>query len=348
GQGVCGMVLQDRKPQLISHVQASNAAPTAFIRALGVRAYYCCPLLVGKRLSGTLSFGSRSRDEFTPEDTEYLDTICYFIALAQERASYRLELEQRVAERTATLRSTVQELEHFSYTITHDMRAPLRALRAFGQILLEEAAPNLSEEHQDYLQRTVKAAQRMDLLIQDALNYSKLVHENFMLKPVDVGSLLEGIISSYPHFQQPNAEIQIIGRMPVVLGNEAALTQCFSNLMTNAVKFVAPGVKPRVLIRAEKGEGRVRFWFEDNGVGILPEHQERIFGMFERLSQSYEGTGIGLSLVRKAVQRMCGTVGVESALGAGSRFWIELCDCDDCSSDYQTSAQELCGPTAGP
>ncbi|MFO1501478.1 MAG: ATP-binding protein [Verrucomicrobiota bacterium] len=119
--------------------------------------------------------------------------------------------------------------------------------------------------------------------------------------------------------------MQIQSPLPCVTGNAAALTQCFSNLLGNAVKFVAPGVVPQVVVRAEeKSDGLARIWVEDNGIGIAKAAHSRIFAMFERLHTAYEGTGIGLALVRKVVKRMNGDVGVESELGKGSRFWVEF------------------------
>ena len=199
----------------------------------------------------------------------------------------------------------------------------------------------------------------MDKLIQDVLQYSRLARSDLRLGPVDVQALLRGIIESYPAFQPPEVEIQIEGTLPRVLGNEAALTQCFSNLLGNAIKFVAPGTRPQVRVWAEtaKARGRrqnaetetthsvspvlrsstvgggrstshaapsVRLWFADNGVGIPKDAQERIFKMFQRLDKSYDGTGVGLTVVRKAVEKMGGKVGLESEPGHGSRFWVEL------------------------
>jgi signal transduction histidine kinase len=111
-----------------------------------------------------------------------------------------------------------------------------------------------------------------------------------------------------------------------VIAHEAALGQCITNLLGNAVKFVLPGTLPQIKIRTEPVEGQVRIWFEDNGIGIEPSNQDRIFGIFERVhsAQEYDGTGIGLAIVRKAVERMGGSVGVESEPGNGSRFWIQL------------------------
>src|SRR5205807_2212965 len=113
-------------------------------------------------------------------------------------------------------------------------------------------------------------------------------------------------IEIYPNLHPDQAHIQIVGALPAVLGSESLLTQCFSNLLGNAAKFVTPGTKPSVRIHAEDRETQVRVWIEDNGIGIPAEAQQRLFGMFERLTNDYEGTGIGLAIVRKVVERMGG------------------------------------------
>ena len=138
------------------------------------------------------------------------------------------------------------------------------------------------------------------------------------------GSCCGGMVDSYPEFQPTKARIQIHEEIPLVMASEAGLTQCFSNLLGNAVKFVKPGELPRVDIRAERREGWIRLWFEDQGIGIRKETLARAFDMFSRGEKSYEGTGIGLALVRKVMERMGGTVGVESEEGKGSRFWLGL------------------------
>ncbi len=153
---------------------------------------------------------------------------------------------------------------------------------------------------------------------------TQAVREEVALGAVDPEALLRGMIESYPAFQPPHAEIVIQGKLLTVLANPAGLTQCFSNLLNNAVKFVEPGQVPHVQVSAEVRDSLVRFWFADNGIGIAREHQERVFAMFQRLGRDYEGTGIGLALVRKVVEKMGGSVGVESEPGRGSRFWLEL------------------------
>ncbi len=239
-------------------------------------------------------------------------------------ASRAQQLESLVQQRTAKLTEAMGELEGFAYSITHDLRAPLRAVNSFAQMLAEDYGAKLGDDGNRLLGRIQQSVTRMDNLIQDVLHYSKVLRMDLKLGPVDAERLVRGMLETYPDLQEPKATIVIEGGFPAVLANQAALTQCFSNLLNNAVKFVPAGIKPHVTVRAVEAESKVRFWVEDNGIGIPPKYQESIFGMFQRLTNDYEGTGVGLSIVRKAAERMGGAVGVESAPGQGSRFWIEL------------------------
>jgi len=236
-------------------------------------------------------------------------------------------LEQIVADRTAKLRETVQELEAFSYSIAHDMRAPLRAMQGYSHMLREEFSEHMTADGLEYLRRIGASAGRLDHLIQDVLNYSKIIRADVALEEMDGENFIRDIVESYPNLQPPVADIQVEGPIPHVMANPAAFTQVVSNLLGNAVKFVKPGVKPRVRVWAQRVPDKmVRIWFEDNGIGIDKEVQERIFFMFQRINPpgQYEGTGIGLTIVRKAAERMGGKVGLESEPGQGSKFWIEL------------------------
>jgi PAS domain S-box-containing protein len=237
-------------------------------------------------------------------------------------------LEVLVAERTSTLREAVEELEGFSYSIAHDMRAPLRAMQGYAQLLGQQNA--LDDRGREFVARIQASAERMDQLIRDVLDYSRVVRQELPVMTVAPEPLVREIIASYPQLHAPGVTVDVVGPMPSVRANPAALTQVFSNLLGNAVKFVAPGVKPSVVVRSEErsdATGRwIRFWVEDNGIGMAPEDTARIFEMFHRLRSAgaYAGTGMGLAIVRKAIERMDGRVGVESEPGRGSRFWFEL------------------------
>jgi PAS domain S-box-containing protein len=245
----------------------------------------------------------------------------------EEIARMNAVLEERVRERTRSLQETVQELDSFAYTVAHDLRAPLRAVHTFGEMLLEETSPKLDDAEKRYLEEIIFAGARMDALIRDLLGYSRISREETRREPLDLGGMLENVIRELaPELSQRKAEIRIEGQLPQVMGHAVMLGQALTNLITNAAKFVAPGKEPRITVKAEKKAHRIRLWVLDNGIGIAPEHHAKLFRVFERLHarEAYPGTGIGLAIVRRAVERMGGTAGVESAPDAGSRFWIEL------------------------
>lgn len=235
-------------------------------------------------------------------------------------------LDALVQQRTVRLQETVGELEAFSYSVSHDMRAPLRAMQGYAKALLNDYGDRLDTDARHYLDRIFRAANRLDLLVQDVLAYSRIAKDEIDLHPVNVERLIDDIIAAHPEFQPPRAQVIVESPLDQVIGHEAYLTQCVTNLLGNAVKFVAPEVQPRVRIFSERLNGKVRVTFEDNGIGIDAAHYERIFQIFGQVypEKKYGGTGIGLAIVRKAAQRMNGEVGVDSNVDKGSRFWLIL------------------------
>jgi len=234
------------------------------------------------------------------------------------------QLEQQVVERTAKLQETIAELETFSYSISHDLRGPLRTMQSFAQALREDCGEELSATGKDYIRRIVSAAGRMDRIIQDVLVYSRIARADLPLEPIALDEFIRSLLDTYPSFHTARDAITIEGRLPVVLGNPAALTQCTANLLGNAIKFVAPGVAPKVTISCGVAHGRAHLSVRDNGIGIPSKSHEAIFGVFCRLQDDYDGTGIGLAIVRKAVERMGGSIQVESSPGQGSTFTFDL------------------------
>jgi signal transduction histidine kinase len=245
----------------------------------------------------------------------------------QELTRHREHLEELVEERARQLVEANEELESFVYAVSHDLRAPLRGIQGFAQILLRDYAERLDADGQHYAQRIIESAEQMDTLIQDLLAHSHLSRTELHLQPVDLTPVVAEVLAQLQtELQERAALVTVKEPLPQVRGHRATLVQVVANLLTNAVKFVRPGVQPRVRIWAEEREERIRLWVEDNGIGIALEQQERIFRVFERLHgiETYPGTGIGLAIVRKGVARMGGRVGVESTPGQGSKFWVEM------------------------
>lgn len=242
----------------------------------------------------------------------------------QQLAMAKQELEVRVLERTADLQQRNAELEAFSYSLSHDLRAPIRAIVSFTQLALEEFGQKVGLPATDYLEKAVSAAQRLDHLILDVLAFSKATRQKLVPETIDVEKLLRDILQERPEWTFPNAELTIESPLLPILGDRASLTQCLTNLLDNAVKFVRQGERPRIRVFTEQAGSGVNLCVSDNGIGIPESAQARIFDLFQRAHNGYEGYGIGLAIVRRAADRMHGTVSVTSVPGKGSMFCVEL------------------------
>ncbi|HEX7859436.1 MAG TPA: ATP-binding protein [Verrucomicrobiae bacterium] len=270
----------------------------------------------------------------TPIVPDILRTkVGVFIQLWKQRRELETKAEAlRVAnvhleERASQLIQANKELEGFCYTIAHDLRAPLRAMEGLTALLLEDCGEKLDPEAREYGERIRASASRMDQMIQELLAYSRLALMSFQAQPVRLSRVIKDGISQVAwDLENRKAQVGVQKSNHYVLGNYAILVQVVANLVSNAVKFIAPGKPPEVKIYDEERGDHVRVWVEDNGIGIAPEHQDRIFRIFERLHgrENYPGNGIGLAIVEKAVTRMNGRVGLESAADKGTRFWFEL------------------------
>ena len=306
------------------------------------------PIREQNSICGSLAVYSSQRDFFGPQEQGLLEEVAGDVSfgldtlLSNERRKQAEEalrqardelaranaaLEQKVEQRTAQLAEVNSNLQNFAYAAAHDLRAPLRSITSFSSLVLEDCGAGMGAEERSMLERVVAAAKQMAGLLDDLLEYSRIGQADLKLEPVSlqkaVGEalkLLDGDIRA------KKAVVTAAEPLPEVIGHSATVLLLINNLLSNALKFMPPGVQPQVRIWADRAMDRVRLWVQDNGIGIAPEHLEKIFAPFQRLhgKGAYAGTGLGLAIVSKGAERMGGHAGVESELGKGSRFWVEF------------------------
>jgi PAS domain S-box-containing protein len=237
------------------------------------------------------------------------------------------ELEKQVTERTAHLKESIASLEGICYTIAHDLRAPLRAIHGYTNILLKEYAPAFDAEGKHLAQRVVANAARMDNLIHDLLEYARLNHLELSWEEVNLNAVVHDVLAAMAEEIQAKKGVIQVHPLPTLRAHRLLLAQIFTNLLENALKFVEKGEVPKIEIGFETRAGGVRVWIQDNGIGIHPEHHAGIFEMFHRLHPNeaiYPGTGVGLAIVRKGMERMGGCVGIASTSEMGTRFYLDF------------------------
>lgn len=238
------------------------------------------------------------------------------------------ELEQRIVERTRQLEEANEALETFGFSVSHDLREPLRTIQGYAAALQQDLQAGDASKIDNYVARINAIAGRIDLMVSDLLEFARLSRAEIALGKLPLACVVQDAQATLQHDPAYRAadiqvdvpeELQVCAFRPI-------LVQALANLIGNAVKFVRPETHAAVLIVARPHGNRVRIEVQDNGIGMAEEAQERVFDVFERLhgEEAYPGTGIGLAIVRKGIERMQGAVGVKSVAGVGSSFWIEL------------------------
>ena len=236
------------------------------------------------------------------------------------------ELEQRVDERTAQLEAANRELEAFSYSVSHDLRAPLRAIDGFSRILIEDHASQLSDEAIRLLGIVRNNTQQMGQLIDDLLTFSRLSRQPVNKQVVDMATLVHQVLETLKR-ELEGRKVQIeIGELPTCQGDPTLLKQVWMNLISNALKFTLRSQVAQIEIDCKETEGGPVYYVKDNGVGFDMQYVDKLFGVFQRLhrSEEYEGTGVGLAIVQRIIHRHGGRVWTEAKLNDGATFFFTL------------------------
>lgn len=322
----------------VSDVPSDENAPgvAEVLQAWTARSLVSIPLYTENELLGALTLGFAETGP--PKDTRTLEIArevaeTLAVSLRQARMAERIEhhtedLEDRVKQRTSELEAQSRELEAFAYSVAHDLRSPLRAMQGYGIALRDDYRDALDAVGRGYVERICAAAERLDGLIGDLLEYSRLSVEEFDLEPVSLDAVVADVlIDLEARIVAGHAQVTVASPLGLATAHAGTLQQVVQNVVSNALKFVPKGETAAVHIETHRTErGPVRLVVSDNGIGIEAEHLARIFRVFERLHgrSDYPGTGIGLAIVKRGMERMDGSAGVESTENQGSRFWLEL------------------------
>ena len=236
-------------------------------------------------------------------------------------------LEERVLQRTAELAEANKGLESFSYSVSHDLRTPLRAISGFAQILARRHRTSLNEEGRHYMDNIVRASAQMGKLIEDLLGYSRLGRRTVRMTTVELADVLGEVMSALAHrISETRGSVDVPATLPAVRGDTTLIFQILSNLLENALTYCKPGAAPRVQVRCRAEGSRVVLSVRDEGIGIAKEHFDTVFGVFQRLHDQdrYPGTGIGLATVKRAASLLGGSISLESTVGEATTFHVHL------------------------
>jgi signal transduction histidine kinase len=319
---------------LVTDPENSEYISATLARKFPSRTLLALPLIAGGQKLGAALIGYDNDHQFLEDDISRAEQVAGLIALGlfkqklvDEVRLNNLELEKRVAERTEDLEIKNKELETFTYSVSHDLKAPLRGIEGYSRLLMEDHGSQLDPEGQEFLATIRQATNQMSRLIEDLLSYSRLERRQLKNDQVDLCTLVENILRERQN-EIKQKDIQVVMDVPagLVQLDERALEQALRNLVDNAIKFTSPDRKPVIEIRLKSEAGKYILSVQDNGIGFDMKYHEKIFDIFQRLhlAEDYPGTGIGLALVRKAMQRLGGRAWAASEPGTGSTFYLEF------------------------
>ena len=322
--------LKRGEPQAIETATLPDHPAKQALVESGVLHYLAVPMIAGSELIGAVSFGGE-KVAFPPEKVTIAQEVAtqLAIAISQARLLERVrrhaeDLEQQVRARTEALRAANKELESFSYSVSHDLRAPLRAVDGYALMLEEDYGAKLDDEGRRLLGVVRDGAAQMGRLIDDLLNFSQVGRKPVARDPVNMDALVREVVAAVV---RPDTKARIdVGELAATVGDRALLRQVWTNLVSNAVKYSSKSDQPVVKIGARREGAEQIYWVRDNGSGFDMRYYDKLFGVFQRLHRAdeFEGTGVGLAIVQRVVTRHGGRVWAEGKVGEGACFSFAL------------------------
>jgi two-component system sensor kinase len=337
-RAILELAFETRRPVATAEAMSADASESIILS--GVRSTLCAPILIRREVASFLYVTHREVVGLFGEDEERLAAFITTIAgAALENAQgfaalqqLNVTLEQRVAERTADLQESTrelarsnEELEQFAYVASHDLQEPLRTVASYCQLLQRRYHGQLDENADQFIQTVIEGAARMKTLINDLLAFSRVGTQGKSFEPTNMTEVLERALANLKVAIEESGAVVTHDELPMVQGDASQLVRLLQNLIGNAIKFRGERA-PRIHVGTERRKHDWLFWIQDNGIGIAPEHCERVFKIFQRLHsrEEYAGTGIGLAVCQKTVTRHGGRIWVESEPGVGSKFLFTI------------------------
>jgi PAS domain S-box-containing protein len=334
GDCLCGKAAQTGEPIILwDNASGSEYATHESVRNEGIRFHAAFPLIAGGKTLGVLCVFARNEFKPTKQSLEMLNELCGTVALAIENArlyedvkKHTLQLENIVSDRTAELQISNKELEAFSYSVAHDLRAPLRAIDGFSLALLEDYTDKLDKEGKHHLHRVRDGAKEMAQLIDDLLNLSRISRRELIRGTVDMSKIVKSIEEKFIASEAVRKVKFSVADNIQVQGDNQLLKIVMENLLNNAWKFTSKRKNTKIEFGVLDKEGKNVYYIRDNGVGFDMKYADKLFNPFQRLhrKEDYPGTGIGLATVKRIISKHGGSVWAESELGKGAAFYFTI------------------------
>ncbi len=331
-RGLWGWVLINRKP-LLTNTPADDPRSTGIPEGhLPVLRFLSAPATIGKTLAGQVSVANAERD-YTYREQQVIERLAnlYAIAIQRRQAEEDIrqlnqELEHRVVLRTAELETVNKELEAFAYSISHDLRAPLRHINGFASLLKKDMGKSIDQKSQYYIGLISEASIRMGHLIDDLLSFSRLGRQEMSFIEIDLKILFKDVLRDLKSDISERKILWEIGELPVVHCDVSMLRIVLMNLLSNAVKFTRPRKEAVIEINSSIEENEVVVSIRDNGVGFDPTYTDKLFAVFQRLHRDdeFEGTGVGLAIAQRIIHRHGGRIWAEGEPDKGATFYFSL------------------------